>query len=74
MNIIGVKPNCGNTVYKVELKRGENMPDDELITRCDNRTINLSQPAGKVCHFGGVVSQQSITDDGGIFTVKVWID
>lgn len=74
MNIIGSHSYQGKTVYKVELFKGEHISDNELITRCDNSTTDLTKDAGKIYHFGGKVKQQELKTNSEIFEVTVWID
>jgi hypothetical protein len=70
IELVGRGANRGTShVYEVKL-HDIKIDDDELITRCDNRTFDMSYRAGSVQHFGGYVRKTGC----GITEVTVYVD
>jgi hypothetical protein len=53
---------------------GHDVTEVELITRCDNRTVDLNEPMGQMCHFGGEVTKLDEDKAYRTYRVKVYQD
>lgn len=64
-----------HSTYEITVPHGHDVTSTELLTRCDNRTFDLSQPAGQRCHFGGSVEKIDVLPNGDrTFKVRVHED
>jgi hypothetical protein len=74
--IIIVKSSSGyaHGLYEVKVPLGHDVTEVELITRCDNRTVDLNEPMGQMCHFGGEVTKLDEDKAYRTYRVKVYQD
>jgi len=72
IEILGFGQGNSRASYRMTVNLpAEPMTDEEIITRCDNRTVDLNEPMGKCCHFGGYVTREAHSPKA---VVTVWVD